>query len=169
LIDAYISLTPQIINAMIAGLPRIVAAIIAAIPQIMLAFTLMLPKMVISFIDAFVAQIPYIASSLVDGILSLIPGASVISGGGGGGILDSIGSFFGFAQGGMVPSGFPNDTFPAKLSSGEAILSVDTVDKLESFLNGSSSGQNVTINIQIGEQQLANVLVNLNRRGFRIN
>jgi hypothetical protein len=70
----------------------------------------------------------------------------------------------------MVPAGYPNDSFPAKLTSGEAILPTDTVAKLESFLaNGGGAGQNVTVNLVVGEEQLAKVMLNLNRQGFRVN
>jgi hypothetical protein len=71
-----------------------------------------------------------ILSALIPTLLSFITGAS------GGGILKILGAIFGrgnrggsvpfdpvyMAKGGVVPSGFPNDTYPAWLSSGEIVL-----------------------------------------------
>jgi hypothetical protein len=57
------------------------------------------------------------------------------------GKLPGIGGIFkklGFAQGGQVvkvPSGFPSDSFPARLTSGELVVSRSTTGKLEDFLN----------------------------------
>jgi hypothetical protein len=39
----------------------------------------------------------------------------------GGGLGKMIGGFVGMANGGVVPSGYPNDTYPALLSSGETV------------------------------------------------
>jgi TP901 family phage tail tape measure protein len=71
-----------------------------------------------------------ILSALIPTLLSFITGAS------GGGILKILGAIFGrgnrggsvpfdpvyMAKGGIVPPGFPNDTYPAWLSSGEIVL-----------------------------------------------
>lgn len=39
-----------------------------------------------------------------------------------------------FAEGGIVPAGYPNDSFPALLTSGEVITPADRVDKQEKYL-----------------------------------
>lgn len=108
-------------------------------------------------------------------------------GGGGGGTFGSIKKRIGLAKGGQVnevPSGFGNDTFPARLTSGELIVDRSTASMLRDFLdnNGTTGGQNiselvsainksseknVTVNISVSEQQLAKVLLNLNRQGFK--
>lgn len=87
-----------------------------------------------------------------------------------------------FAEGGMVPPGYPNDTFPSMLSSGEIVVPRDSSAKLMAFLDREASGggsaaavervlasqeRNLTVNISVGEADLAKVLLNLNRRGFR--
>lgn len=60
-------------------------------------------------------------------------------------IINPVGSFMGnvdpttflsmqtgrFAKGGIVPEGFPNDTFPARLTSGEAIIPLSNLDKYD--------------------------------------
>jgi hypothetical protein len=66
-------------------------------------------------------------SSLLPALLSLIPGvgpiAQLLLGGLGGGLFSGLASKM--ATGGVVPSGYPNDTFPALLTSGETVLPFD--------------------------------------------
>jgi TP901 family phage tail tape measure protein len=85
-------------------------------------------------------------------------------------------AFSNLASGGLVPSGFPNDTFPANLSSGELVVPRKDTQRLSNFLDRAeaegfnkteSAPQPLTINLQIGESELAKVLLNLNRQGFR--
>jgi hypothetical protein len=48
------------------------------------------------------------------------------------------------AMGGIVPPGYPNDTFPAKLSSGEAVVSIDKLyAKLDDLITATKAGGNV--------------------------
>jgi hypothetical protein len=48
------------------------------------------------------------------------------------------------ATGGIVPSGYPNDTFPAKLSSGEAVVSIDKLyAKFDELITATKAGGNV--------------------------
>lgn len=70
-------------------------------------------------------------------------------------------------RGGEIPEGFPNDSFPARLTSGENVIDRGLSQDLKSFLSGKESGGDMTIILQVGEEQLANVLVNLNSQGFR--
>jgi hypothetical protein len=54
------------------------------------------------------------------------------------------------------------------LSAGEQVLGRDLSSQLEDFLSGQSGqSQPVTINLQVGQEQLARVLLNINRSGFR--
>lgn len=76
-------------------------------------------------------------------------------------------SIIGFAEGGLVPSGFPNDTFPARLTSGELVIDKTTVDKLNSFMDRESEPRTSVIKLVVGEKELANVIYGLNKRGFR--
>jgi hypothetical protein len=191
IIDNLIANLPMMIDALIASLPQIIMSAVTLMPRITTAFTFGLIKAIPQIINAFIAEIPTMISSftmeLVNAagdfinaiwqwIKDTIPGAGAAgkaaTGDFGGAISDTlsgIGDFFGFAEGGMVPAGYPNDSFPAKLTSGEAVLPTDTVAKLESFLanGGGGAGQNVTINLVVGEEQLAKVMLNLNRQGFR--
>lgn len=60
----------------------------------------------------------------------------------GGAIKGSIFTIPGFARGGDVPSGFPDDSFPARLTSGEAVLTTNTTDRLARFLDKAEAGDN---------------------------
>ena len=70
------------------------------------------------------------------------------------------------ADGGVVPPGFPNDTYPALLTSGETVIPpahpLPTSDG-----SGPSTQQPVQVNLVIGQQQLASIILDLNRQGFR--
>lgn len=101
-------------------------------------------------------------------------------GGGGGGIPGSLGKPFGFAQGGLVPPGFPRDSFPAPgLTSGERVLTQPQDRGLMRLLEDIAAGRGVAarqpaqaagpiqVVLQIGERELANVFVDLNRQGYR--
>lgn len=101
-----------------------------------------------------------------------------VGGGGDGGTLGKIGRSLGFASGGLVPGGYPNDTYPARLTSNELVTPPRTtnnlfrlIDKLategETTPTQETSTQPIQINLSIGEQELADVLLNLNRQGFR--
>jgi len=152
-----------------------------------------------------------VIQGIADGISGIFSGIGNISlpslGGTGGGIIGSIvggvtgavgsvvssvGSFLGFAEGGIVPSGYNNDTFPARLTSGELIIPREDVGNLREFLSAQSQGgqltlsdfknglellgskllsggdKQVTVNLVVGEKELANVILNLNRQGFRM-
>ncbi|RLC38720.1 phage tail tape measure protein [Candidatus Falkowbacteria bacterium] len=99
-------------------------------------------------------------------------------GGGGGGALKKIG----LAGGGVVPGGFPGDSFDAGLTSGELVTPPKTTDNLFKLIDGLADkinrqenavaphggDQNLNLSINIGEAQLAEVLLNLNRQGFRV-
>lgn len=118
-------------------------------------------------------------------------GGGFPGGGKGGGILGGITSSVpGFQHGGRIPQGFPNDTFLAGLSSGETVVPTNTSDQLSAFLDsqqspqggfdqGLDSGQildlinqtserELTVNLTVSEEQIANVNLNLDRQGFRV-
>lgn len=71
-------------------------------------------------------------------------------------------------SGGRVPEGFPDDSFRAGLTSGEEVIDTSTSEQLRDFLNEQQAGRDVNIVLQIGEKQLADVLLNINRQGFRV-
>lgn len=78
-----------------------------------------------------------------------------------------------FASGGLVPAGFPNDSFPAMLQSGERVLNEDQTAifarlvQATERLEGRGGGQVINVQLHIGQKQLADVLLDLNKSGFR--
>jgi hypothetical protein len=48
---------------------------------------------------------------------------------------EEVRKILGFASGGQVPDGFPNDTFPARLTSGELVIPPGDTERLSSFLD----------------------------------
>ncbi len=121
--------------------------------------------------DAFSSAVN-IFEDVINGLKNAVGGGVVggAVGGGVGSVIGSIGGALGFAEGGDVPnlSQFRNDGLPAKLSAGESVLTKSTTDLLRDFLtNQDSASQNVVVNLQVGEQDLANVMFDLNRKGFR--
>jgi len=188
---------PQLIEqlqaALIAKLPEIITKLVqgfvARMPEIVTGFTSefakQAPTIAFKFAVAFVKEVPNIVKALIDGIVDSIKSLGGLLGGGGegggGGIggaissfvsnpIGTIGDFLGFAEGGIVPPGFNKDNFPMRATSGELIIDRSQNKQLQEFLDGATqgSGGGVTqINIQVGEQQLASVMLNLSRGGYR--
>jgi hypothetical protein len=135
----------------------------------------------------FVGKIIEGAGNFINELVSKIPGfggggIGDIGGGGQGLIPDSTPIIGWLSKGGTVPDGFPNDSFTAGLTSGEIVVPRDSSRRLMEFLDREESGggsssavervlasqeRNLTVNISVGEADLAKVMLNLNRRGFR--
>jgi hypothetical protein len=68
-----------------------------------------------------------------------------------GGLARNLRKAIGLESGGTVPQGFPNDTFPAALTSGEMVIPRDDVGKLRNFLEsnqgGGATANDATINL----------------------
>lgn len=110
----------------------------------------------------------------------------------GGGKKLSINSLMGKAKGGVVPSGYPNDSYPAALTSGELVIPAETTPNLiaaikafsEGKMGGGSnneetnsllrqlialiSGQETIVNVQIDRNTLARAILTLNNDNRRI-
>lgn len=70
---------------------------------------------------------------IVATVLSIIfPGSTAAAGGFGKVFSGAFKGFAGLAEGGVVPSGFPNDSYPALLSSGEVVVPPDKLDSIGS-------------------------------------
>lgn len=98
----------------------------------------------------------------------------------GGGLGAAIGGLF--ADGGVVPDGYPNDSYPARLTSGEVVIPRDKVQNFKQFadsngINDSSkldrliaaleNQGHTQVNLVMNEKVLASTLLKLNQRGFR--
>lgn len=221
-IKAFAEAIPQIIenvvnaiielpNILIDAAPRLIAKLLELLPQIAEKFAFYLAaqapflaqrfmiemiKNIPEFVKAFAEGIKNAVSDLVGSIQNI--GGGLFGGGSGGiggfigGVVSDVGNFFGFAQGGLIPEGFPNDSFPARLTSGEYVIERSQNRQLQDFLDSqkndsdpqglkaeiqklrnentsnASGTQNLTIKLQVGEKELADVLLNLNRQGFRV-
>lgn len=150
-----------------------------------------------TFFDNIIKGASEFIAKLIEGIKNIDLGKAVGVSGGGGKKVDVIGAVgnaigvkvpkIKLASGGTVPSGFPNDTFPAKLTSGEMVIPTSDVQRLSNFLDKqeadttqtnlfnqlkqllqmNNTDKNITVNLQVGEKELASVILDLNRRGFR--
>lgn len=182
-VEAFISRLPEIIQALIQGALRASATLAARMPFIAteLATSLIAeaPNIAVSVIDAFIEEAPRFITELIKQIPKAAGGAIGGIGSAGGDIFGSvgdalggIGDIFGFAEGGTVVGGAPFiDRIPSVLTPGETVVDRELTNKLDNFLSnngGNGAPQNLTINLQIGEQNLANVLVDLTSRGFKL-
>lgn len=84
-----------------------------------------------------------------------------------------------------IPAGFPNDTFPASLSSGERVVDSQTNQDLKRFLSDQGTGgataallsqilsvlqspQSVPVQVKIGSDKIADVMLKLSRTNARV-
>ena len=98
----------------------------------------------------------------------------------------------GFAEGGLVssvPSGYPNDTFPARLSTNELVIDRKTTTKLKKSLDKKTYGpvdmretndkldilidllsrpQDIKSSVSLNKKTFANIILELNRNGARL-
>lgn len=99
-----------------------------------------------SFVEGFRKAIGELLKRLAIALVQAIAVAAVLSiifpgvSAGGASFAKNLKSVFGsgipgLAEGGIVPPGFPNDTFPARLSSGEAVI---PLDRLSSITGGNT-------------------------------
>lgn len=121
------------------------------------------------------------------------PGASV-GGGKGGGLVQTVVNAVvptPHAKGGLIPQGFPNDSYLAGLTSGELVIPRDDVTQLRSFLNsqnGATSGETngamlallaqilaalnrgttIQTDLKIDSQSLGKAILNLSRNNARL-
>ena len=117
------------------------------------------------------------ASNFISKIIEEINGAiqGLTGGGKVGGTLGQIGegikSTFGFAEGGIVPQGFPNDTGIARVSSGEMVLNQGQQQNLFNLLDrgglGGASNQMITVQLVMNESILAEQILEINRDNLR--
>jgi hypothetical protein len=70
----------------------------------------------------------------------------------------------------QVPNGYNNDSFPARLTSGELVVDRSTASKLKSFLNNSDemlmAMMTQPILVQVDGRTIAKAVRNQTRQGF---
>jgi hypothetical protein len=107
--------------------------------------------------------------------------------------VSTIKKIFKFADGGQifaksVPSGFPNDSFPAMLQSGELVVDRSTASGLRDFINRENAGGGGDVNtsllsqilsivsapimvdtsVQVNQKAFADIILQLNRQNQRL-
>lgn len=182
---------PVLIEELNRQMPRVAISLAKRMPSIAIEFSKGLVKAAPSFITALIKGIgdglkelfqKLTGTSSSGGFLGKIP----VVGGVIGGVTKAVGGIakkFGFAEGGFVPSGFPNDTFPARLTSGEFVVNNSLSPKLERFLdeqgrNGSnkvdrildivSRPMTVNASLELNQQTFADIILTLNRTNARL-
>lgn len=156
---------------------KFIAALLGAVTKFQIALSAQAPSIAIAFQIAMVREAPKIALAIATGTVEAIKqqiaaAGNLFGGGGGGGIggaISSVGKFLGFADGGEIPSGFPNDSGIIRAQSGERVLDRETNEAFKQLVRGGGAGGGtpVTVVLQIGEEQLARAMFNINRAGFR--
>lgn len=186
IIDNLPALVDQFLQALIDVVTseKFIQSLVTAAIKFGIALQIQAPVIMASFSSALIKESPRIAIAIAqatfEALKEQLKNLNPFNGGGTvGKAVGGIGKIFGFADGGTVslPAG---DKLIAGFNPDETIVKSDTTDKLDEFLNRELSGQNqrnqaqpvagpqsTTIILQVGEQQLASVLLNLNRNGFR--
>ena len=171
----FIDAMPQAVSSLASAMPqvasRLATELISQAPLIAASFVTELVKEAPRFITELIKAIPQAAGGALSGV-----GGGLLGGIGGaiGGIGGSIKKAFKFSEGGIVPGSAPfTDRVPALLTPGETVIDRSLTQMLEKFLNsagdnGSGAPQMMTVNLVVGESELASVMVDLNRRGFRL-
>jgi tape measure domain-containing protein len=205
IIDSIISHLPTIVEALAAHAPDIAWAMIEAVwklnmrlPDIFMGlvrglFSKWFGDLEMDWakvFDPFAEAIEPFTSAmhdLINAINSFSPGGAIGDIGGGGGTTGQIAKvlaapFTGgaslFADGGIVPSGFPNDSYPARLSSHEEVVSAgDRKSILEDqgMIKGmlgqliQSSGQPIVVSseLKLNESVFADIILELDRDNRR--
>lgn len=152
-ISKLVERAPDIIAKLITQVPEIIAAIVAQAPQIAAALAAQAPFIAISLVKSLITEIPTFVKALASGLFDAVKNVfSPFSGGSGSsssqtgkpksqGIIPDFIPFLGrFAEGGLVPKGFPNDSFPARLTSGEQVITPGVTEELEDFLSKQKKG-----------------------------
>lgn len=155
------------------------------------------PKIAKEFVKSLIEEMKKSISEVFDSIGGIFGGGGGEGGGGRGAVSNiaavatgGISKAFGFADGGTVPGNAPfTDRVNAALTPGEVViprangnsvkdsivnqqrLQAENNQLLKQLIDAAGSGdspQNLSIQLQIGQQQLADVLLDLNRQGFRV-
>lgn len=183
---------PEFITRLLEKLPLVINRLIEGAFQFISALISKLPEIAVTFIKELIKNVPTLIKAIIEGLVKGIGDifgsfGDLIFGGSSGGLLGG-GGFLGlglFAEGGMVPGGSPFvDRVPALLTPGEIVVDRSLTNELADFLIDQKTSNNdnesinqlqiaqdpqtnLTVNLQVGEKQLAEVLLNLNKQGFR--
>jgi hypothetical protein len=187
MVQGFAKAIPELIKNLVDSLPVLITELARAMPQIAVELAAQMPFVAVKFATSLVSNIPRIIAGFAEEFLKLpgkflealldaIPGVGSLFGGDNstgipiiGDVIDFVGDLLPFADGGRIPDSpkYAGDKGIVRVDAGEQILSRDLTNRLERFLSGGGSGQNMSVNLFIGPQQLAKAEFNLNRKGFR--
>lgn len=181
---------PLLLDSLIDSLPRLINALVEKMPIAVNAFAVQMPFVATQFAINIVKNIPAIVSGIASGaynaIVEMFNNLNPFSSDSAvGGFFSDVGDFLGFAEGGYikkVPNGYPNDSFPARLTEGELVVDKSNAQKLEQFLNSQNDNSNILNNIlnavstpmtveskvQVNQQTFANIILELSRQNRRL-
>lgn len=159
--QAFVEQVPLIIQRFVEGIPQLIDSLAKSMPEVATALAIQMPVVAVTFASSLVEQAPAIAEALIKAIPNAV-----------GGGISGIGKALRFAEGGSgfvksVPGGFSNDTFPARLTSGELVVDRSTAYKLKEFLSSQKSEsqrperRGETRNVV---QDLADIVINIDGR-----
>lgn len=185
----------KIALALALAMPKVAAGLASAMPRVAISLAREMPSAAIKFVEGLIKEAPKIVEGIIDGLKEGVKGifdgvGNVFDsdkGGPLGFVGDAVGgitSALGFAEGGLVPSGFNNDTFPARLSSGEFVVNNSLTPRLEEFLANNQQGVQTSLLaaileklnepvrsnavIQIDQRTFGNLILELNRNNLRL-
>jgi hypothetical protein len=157
-----------------------------------------IPKMLIDGIMSIFTRdnLDKMVQAMIDGIKDIFSiSVGKKSDGGTGPVENALGvdiPYVGFATGGVVPSGYPNDSYPALLTSGETVVRPQTTDNLFKLIDdmaaGKTSGgesmtetnnllrqliaiiasQETTVDVKLDRNTLAKAILSLNNDNRRL-
>jgi len=181
----WVNFSKGMLKASIAAAQAVPKAFIQAIPEFFDGFGKELINAIVNGISQAVGSVGDVAGDFFGGVSDFVSSVPVV-----GDVYDTARGWLGLARGGSVqsvPNGFPNDTFPAMLSSGELVVDRSTVERLNRFMdngdsqdmsvtnallaqivNKLSEGQNVKTTATINGRAFADIILQLNRSNARL-
>ena len=162
----WINIAMALVKAIILGVPAIIAALVQGIANSIGKAFENIGKVFADAVKVFADAIN-VFKDAVNGVGDFFGKV----GKGASGVFGSTKKFLGLAEGGTVPTSpaYSNDKFgPVMLSGGENVMDYSTNRRLNEYLDTQASQERtVNINLQVGEKDLASVMLALNQRGFR--
>lgn len=187
IIMAIIPRIPEIVVALITGIinamPEVIQGMIAALPAFLLELGVKMPvelikgivKAIPTLLKSIVNNLPVLWKSIVDGVKQAFDGIGkwfsdffsgllpdwLGGGSSGGGKKEK--KWYQFAEGGTIPA-----DMTAQVHKGELVVPQNDLKDLRDYMkNGQQSSAPQQIILRVGERELANVMVGLNRNGYR--
>ncbi len=139
-------------------------------------------KTLLTPFDGFIKSLTSIFNQVIDSFNSIF---SSSAGGKASSTFESLRERSGFANGGTVPSGFPNDSLRANLSSGELVIPKNDLEDFRRFVNGQGqismeetnallaklidvAGVTNSQEVSISQDGLSEMILQANRRNERL-